>query len=97
MRLIANICHELNTTRYTISSQQWYYEDGIATIINTVTSFLSYATFQGNIEMVSHKTGGHLKQVSLIWTALWRVASHVNFQSNSKIETHKTGGHITQM
>jgi len=36
-----------------------------------IQSNLFYMTFHGNIEIWSHKTGGHLIQVKLIWNALW--------------------------
>ena len=32
----------------------------------------SYVTFQGNIEIGWHKTGGRYIQILLIWNALWR-------------------------
>ena len=33
---------------------------------------LSYVTFQGNSQIWSHKTGGRLIQVLLIWNGLWK-------------------------
>jgi hypothetical protein len=37
----------------------------------TIQSNLPYVTFYGNIEIRSHKTGGHYIQVYLIGNALW--------------------------
>ena len=50
-------------------------------LILDVLSNLSYVTFQGNREIWSHKTGGCLIQVWLIWNALWR---------KSKLRSHNT-------
>jgi hypothetical protein len=53
----------------------------LISLILDVLSNLSYVIFQGNSEIWSHKTGGCLIQVWLIWNALWR---------KSKLRSHNT-------
>jgi hypothetical protein len=52
----------------------WYeltwYELTDSSYQNNIQSNLSYVTFQGNIEIGSPKTGGHLIQVKLMYNAL---------------------------